>query len=61
MISDRLEGLTGFLGFVFSTLQAPVAEVDDACDNPGKAGMDASDGNLNVIQVPVFVWSREIV
>lgn len=59
VISSQSNGLTSFFGFL--TPQAVLEEVDDAPAKPGNATVDAGDGNLNVVQITVFVWSREVV
>lgn len=61
MISNQLDGLTGFFSLLILTLQAAVEEVGDACGKPGDTGLDTADGDLDVVQIAVFVWSREVV
>lgn len=61
MIADQLDGLTGFFGLLLLPLRAAVEEVADTRHEPGDTGLDSGDGDLDVIQITVFVWSREVV
>lgn len=58
MIPDRLDGLVDLL---LPTLQAAVEEVDDARGEPGDTGLDAGDGDLDVVQIAILFRSREVV
>ena len=61
MISNQFDVRTGLFGLLLSTPQTVMEEADDARREPGEAVVDAGDGYLNVIQVTVFIWSREVV
>lgn len=61
MIYGHLDALVGFFGLVFLTPEAAVIEANDAAEEPRDARMDAGDGDLNVVQISIFVWSREVV
>lgn len=61
VISYEPNGLIGLLGLPLLTLEASIEEVHDTRDQPGDAGCDAGDGDLDVVQVTVFIRSRKVV
>lgn len=61
VISYEPNGLIGLFGLPLLSFEASIEEVRDTRDQPGDAAGDAGDGDLDVVQVTVFVWSREVV
>lgn len=61
MITNQLGVLAAFVGFPLLSLQAAVEDVDDDGGEPGDAAVDTSDSYLDVVQISVFIWSRQVV
>lgn len=62
MIANQLDGsLTDFHGLLLLAFRVAVEEVTDVCHEPGDATIDAGDGDLDVIQIAVFIRGREVV
>lgn len=61
MVYDQLNGLMSFLVVWLPMLDSAVEDVGDARDHPGDASGDSGDGDLDVVQIAVFVGGREVV